>query len=357
MRPTFPNLIAAFVTLCSSLWAGNAVSGFNGKVSASHGDFDSFAGESFQGSVAFPLSEKWGAQFDGLYNRIDGLDFGGAGGHIFWRDSAQALVGLSASAVDTTHSTNYQAGLEAEYYFPWVTVGAFAGVGGIRYDVDTPFIDTDRRDFAGTFYLGFYPFPDLLVRPKLSLAHRNLGFGVELEYGLPRYNFAVIAESLHSGHDFQQHQLGLRFYFGGKKSLKARHREDDPVSGVADTLNALGTYGAEYNNRAKAFLQRLTVTSPEGATGYYGSYGSISTLVNDNPTVSIVDPSTGGLVPTGAGTLTITGDKTYTVTDTISPGATLQTGPVAPSGPFINLGSLNSEKSSAGSFILSPNNL
>jgi hypothetical protein len=262
-----PYLFAlACAALASCLQAGDAVSGLNGKASASYGDFDSADGASYQGSIAFPLAPKWGAQFDGLYNRIGGLDFGGVGGHLFWRDSELALVGLALSAVDSTNSTNYQAGFEAEYYLPWMTIGAFAGVGGIDYDVVVPFIDTERHDLAGTFYLGFYPLPDLLVRPKLALAHENLSYGAEIEYALPRYNVSLIAETIHSEHDFQQHQIGLRYYFGGKKSLKARHREDDPVSAVADTLNALGTYGAEYNQRLKDYV------SP--SFGYSFSYGS-----------------------------------------------------------------------------------
>jgi hypothetical protein len=257
---------AAFVAVGSVLQAGDAVSGLNGKASASYGDFDSHEGASYQGSFSFPLAAHWGAQFDGLYNRIDGVDFGGAGGHFFWRDSDLALVGLSVSAVDAAHSTNYQAGFETEYYLPWLTIGAFAGVGGIHYDVTVPFIDTERRDFAGVFYLGFYPLPDLLIRPKLALAHENLSYGVEIEYALPRHNLSLIAETLNAAHDFQQYQIGLRYYFGGKKTLKARHREDDPVSGVADTLNALGTYGAEYNQRMKRYLGYVY-----GSSGSYGS--------------------------------------------------------------------------------------
>lgn len=268
----YPKSAAAFLAFGSCLWAGDAVSSLNGKVSASYGDFDSFDGASYQGSIAFPLSSKWGAQFDGLYNRIEGVDFGGAGGHLFWRDSELALVGLSVSGVDSSNSTNYQAGLEAEYYLPWLTIGAFAGMGNIDYDVAAPFIDTERSDFAGTVYLGFYPLPDLLIRPKLAIAHENVSYGAEIEYALPRCNLALIGETLHSDHDFQQHQIGLRYYFGGKKTLKARHREDDPVSGVADTLNALGTYGAEYNQRMKQYIR--SVFGPSGAGGSYGSYGS-----------------------------------------------------------------------------------
>lgn len=270
MRPAFFQSITCLVATSACLWAGDAVSGLNGKASASYGDFDSFDGASYQGSIAYPLSSHWGVQADGLYNRIDGVDFGGAGAHIFWRDSELALLGLSVSGVDSTNSTNYQAGLEAEYYLPWLTLGAFAGVGGIDYDVAAPFIDTERHDFAGTFYLGFYPLPDLMLRPKLAIAHENLSYGAEVEYALPRCNFAIIGEALHAEHDFQQYQLGLRYYFGGRKSLKARHREDDPPSGVADTLNAIGTYGAEFNQRMKEYVREVLGYS--GSDSSYASY-------------------------------------------------------------------------------------
>ena len=275
MRPAFFQSITCLAATSACLWAGDAVSGLNGKASASYGDFDSFDGASYQGSIAYPLSSHWGVQADGLYNRIDGLDFGGAGAHLFWRDSELALLGLSVSGVDSTNSTNYQAGVEAEYYLRWVTIGAFAGIGGIDYDVAVPFIDTTRTDFAGTFYLGFYPISDLLLRPKIAVAHENVSYGAELEFALPRYNISIIAETIHGEHDFQQHQIGLRYYFGGKKSLKARHREDDPVSGVADTLNALGTYGAEYNQRMQKLVRAILGTSG----GTYGSYGVVVSAV------------------------------------------------------------------------------
>ena len=271
-------LVAFALAALPALSAGDAVSGPNGKLSASYGDFDSFEGASYQSSFAVPLAAKWGAQFDGLYNRIGGVDFGGAGAHLFWRDSERALLGLSAAFVDSADATNYQAGVEAEYYFSWLTVGAFAGAGGIRYETFVPFIDTERTDFAGTFYLGFYPLPDLLVRPKLALAHENLSYGVELESALPRQNLSVIAESLHADHGFQQHQVGLRYYFGGKKSLKARHREDDPINAVADTINARGTYGAEYNERLGDYMSNVVLIMPDGSqVRWEAIYGSSTT--------------------------------------------------------------------------------
>jgi hypothetical protein len=192
---------------------------------------------------------------DGLYTHVADQDFYGAGGHFFWRDSDKAMIGVGAASVYSKNVYTYEAGLEAEYYFKWFTPGFYTGYSGIKYRNSSSFIDTDRVEPFGTVYLGIYPLPDLVIRPSFTRKLGNNLVGVEAEYEMPRVNLSVTAESTWGEHDFRQTQFGLRYYFGSKKSLKRRHREDDPVNLVAGSFTSIGTYGAEHIANIKKFIR------------------------------------------------------------------------------------------------------
>lgn len=260
------------LTLCLipiSLHAGDAVSSLNGKLGFSYGDYDSDDGRTVNGSLAMPVTTKLGAQVDGLYSHVAGQDFYGAGGHFFWRDSDKGLIGLGAASVYSKNVYTYEAGLEAEHYFKWVTLGLYTGYSGIKYSDSSPFIDTDRIDPFGSVYVAIYPISDLVIRPSLTRKLGNNLVGVEAEYEIPRVNLSVTAESNWGEHDFRQTQFGLRYYFGGKKSLKRRHREDDPVNLVSGSFTSIGTYGAEHIANIKKFIRDnpdLFTTPPADTT-------------------------------------------------------------------------------------------
>jgi hypothetical protein len=250
-----PFIATALFTLGLPLIAGDAVSSLNGKLGFNYGDYDSDDGRTLNGSIALPVAKNYGVQVDGLYTHVAETDLYGAGGHFFWRDSDRALIGLGVAGVYSPDVYTYEAGLEAEYYYKWLTPGFYAGYSGIKYRNSSAFIDTDRIEPFGTLYLGIYPLPDLLIRPSFTRKLGNNLYGVEAEYEMPRLNVTFTAEVIRGEHDFQQTQFGLRYYFGGKKSLKRRHREDDPVNLVAGSLTSIGTYGAEHNDNIKTFIR------------------------------------------------------------------------------------------------------
>jgi hypothetical protein len=274
-----PFIATALFTLGLPLIAGDAVSSLNGKLGFNYGDYDSDDGRAVNGSIALPVTTHFGAQLDGLYSHVADQDFYGAGGHFFWRDSDKAMIGLGAASVYSKNVYTYEAGLEAEYYFKWFTPGFYTGYSGIKYRNSSAFIDTDRVEPFGTVYLGIYPLPDLVIRPSFTRKLGNNLVGVEAEYEMPRINLSVTAESTWGEHDFRQTQFGLRYYFGGKKSLKRRHREDDPVNLVAGSFTSIGTYGAEHIDNIKTFLRNnpeiaaaIAEESGGGSTG--GSSGT-----------------------------------------------------------------------------------
>ena len=332
----------------SAAFAGNAVSSLNGKLGINYGDYDSGSGQSLTGSVAAPLANNFGAQLDALYTNIKSDDFYGVGGHFFWRDSERGLIGLAAAGVDAPGFKSYEAGVEAEYYFRYFTPGIYTGYSKLDYNTTVPFIDTDRTAPFGSVYVGFYPIPDLMIRPSYTRKLNNNYYGVELEYTLRSSNLALTAEIVRGQRDYEETQFGLRYYFGGKKTLKARHREDDPVNIVPGVMTATHVYEAEYREKQDAYITQVIQSSfGSGASSFTGGSviivgaGGTMTLAHAPSIVvnggSIVSGTTGGsltlggtqinpssFTPTG-GNLTLNGNTITggTLTGTLPSGVTL----------------------------------
>jgi hypothetical protein len=254
-----------------------AVDEFNGKIGYSGGQMDSFEGHNFDLSVAIPLTHQFGFQADGLYSLIDGEDFGGGAGHLFWRDPAFGLVGIAGGFLTQDGVDTYQVGAEAEYYYERLTIGAFAGVGHIEYDFSAPFISTDPTRFIGRVSADYYLLDDLRVGVSVATAFENNLGKVEAEYETPVRGLAITAEVAVGSNDYDHWLVGVRWYFGGGgKSLRERHRTSDPASLMPQIIHGLGLYGAEYNKKAAAYF------APIGM-GYPNNYGYSSSWMAYSP--------------------------------------------------------------------------
>lgn len=243
-----------------------AVDEINGKIGYSGGEMDSFAGHNFDISLAIPVTHQFGFQADGLYSLIDSEDFGGGAGHIFWRDPAFGLVGITGGFLTGDGVETYQVGLEAEYYLKRLTLGAFLGAGHIEYDFSAPFISTDPTRFIGRVSADYYVWDDLRVGVSFTRAFEgNLG-KLEAEFETPLRGLAITAEAAVGSNDYDHWLVGVRFYFGGGQTLRARHRNSDPPSLMPQLLQGLGIYGAEYNRKGAAYVNVLG-----------GSYGGVTT--------------------------------------------------------------------------------
>ena len=247
-----------------------AVSGFNGKLDYAGGEMNSFAGHNFDASIAFPVTHQFGFQADGLYSRISNLDFYGGAGHLFWRDPSVGLVGLTGGylyrngfgGVDT-----FQVGAEGEYYLNRFTFGAFAGVGQINYANPAPFIDTNPTRFVGSVSAGYYPMNNLLVSASYTTAFNDNLIKGNLEYQTPINGLALTAEAALGNNGYDHLLFGIRYYFGGKKSLRDRHRQDDPPGLMPQILHGLGLYGAEFNHKENAYILAHPGTGGSGGSG------------------------------------------------------------------------------------------
>ena len=74
-----------------------AVDGVNWKVDGLGGSIANGGFGAGRGAVTVPLGGQFGFQLDGIAGGFDDRFFGGAAGHLFWRDPARGLIGLYGS--------------------------------------------------------------------------------------------------------------------------------------------------------------------------------------------------------------------------------------------------------------------
>ncbi|MGJ8652967.1 MAG: hypothetical protein ACSHX8_06805 [Opitutaceae bacterium] len=271
---TFTPCLALCLVVFSFGSANSAVSGINGKLGSAVGSFNSNDGNTFEGSVSIPIAETLGFQFDGYYADIEEVDFGGVGAHFFWRDNEVGLLGLSAGILKGDYLDSYELSVEGEYYIKQFTLGARAGFAEIEYKHAVPFIDTDKGGAFGKAYVGFYALEDLWLSASVETRFENTYYGVDVEYQTPIDGLTVYGNVTSGNHDYDHAYIGLRYYFGGKKTLKNRHRKDDPQNMLNDMLTGIGSYGAEYNKRARDYYGDIV----SNTYGYYAETVPLSVV-------------------------------------------------------------------------------
>ncbi|MSU57547.1 MAG: hypothetical protein EXS35_05110 [Pedosphaera sp.] len=243
------NLSTAEVTLRPP-----AVSAVNGKLGYDGGLLNSAESHNLEGSISFPIGRQFGFQADGLYSRTSGLDFYGGAGHLFWRNPETGLLGLAGGYLGRDGVETFQVGAEGEWYLRRFTFGFFAGVGSIKYAGTVPFISTNPTRFVGRVSADYYPLDDLRLGVSYTSAfHENLVKG-EVEYQTPVRGLALTAGVAGGDNGYDHWLFGVRYYFGGQKSLRDRHRQDDPRGLMPQILHGLGVYGAEFNRKANQYL-------------------------------------------------------------------------------------------------------
>lgn len=229
MRKLFPLAISLAV---SGTAMADAVSGVNGKVDAFAGKIDSSHTENLAAAIAMPLGKDYGLQLDALVGQIGSNDLEGLGVHAFRRDPSRYLLGATAAYVELGSTTVERYGVEGEWYTSQLTVaGALGYQGG---DVsDDGYVSLEGR---------YYATDDLMVTLGASYADNADRFGLGAEYQTPLSGLSLFAVAMNGNDNFDAVVGGLRYYFGSNKSLKQRHREDDPVNSLfATTTESLGS--------------------------------------------------------------------------------------------------------------------
>jgi len=224
------------VVSCGSLAGGPAVSGMNGKLEAIGGDVDSNGASALAGSLAFPVTEHYGVQVDTAFGEIGGSHLEGIGAHVFWRDPERYLLGAIWSHAEYSSQAMNRLGIEGEYYSGnWTLAGS---VGHQWGNVDSAgFGSVDAR---------YYFTSNTMVEAGLSVADSDDRFHIGLESTpFDDWKNLGLFVDLSTGNDSYDHVLvGVRYYFGGKKNLIKRHREDDPINNIFyGVTGAFGEYG------------------------------------------------------------------------------------------------------------------
>lgn len=251
-----------------------AVSAINGKIQGGYVHYDlnspfvdSSNGYLIQGAISAPLGHRFGVQVDAGYQKTNidlafgpfppstGIDVSstGIGGHLFWRDPSVGLIGAYAHYENHNFEltgpfvppgidldvTNIRYGAEGEFYHNDWTVKAFAGA--------------DHLDFAGivsdTFFtgqasVGYYISENslLTVGVNHSFEQTTALVGLEAMWDTGNQIAPVFYANASFGEDVTSFGGGVKVLFGqGSKSLKRRHREDDPDIGLFNSFNQLST--------------------------------------------------------------------------------------------------------------------
>jgi hypothetical protein len=210
-----------------------------------------------------PLGHSFGAQIDSAAG-VQGGDFvGGIGGHLFWRDPAKGLFGLTGAAAVNRHAfsmsrsesiggtgywtdwelnaqTFYQVGAEAEAYFDRFTLH---GTAGYQWGENV------EQGAYGAAGINFYLNDNFMAGLGGGGSAEIGGFATaKLEYK-PFERMAFFADARSDFSGYFHGVAGIRFYFGPSNSLIDAHRKDDPISNAAHDALA----GIESTTEVTAF--------------------------------------------------------------------------------------------------------
>lgn len=224
-----------------------AVSGINGKLEVGYSAID-FSGVSDNlnavygiGSVSLPVAQQFGVQIDAGVGRFDtdpNVTVAGIGAHGFWRDPSQGLLGVYGHYVNLSgggqNASVWRLGAEGEAYLDRVSFEAFVGADFVDANVG------NKTFFSGDLVAAFYATDNFRVHAGVGHQFDETFAKVGAEAMLPfaSNNVALFANA-NLGGDTQAYKVGLKIYFGESgKSLKARHREDDPHTRLLDFFGA-----------------------------------------------------------------------------------------------------------------------
>jgi len=216
---------------------GPAVSASNAKASVNIGAISGeFAGGVEGSFAAAPLADysRFGVQADAILGAACGDANWGLGGHAFWRDPDQGMVGVMASFSGLDGNQAGRIGVEGEIYLGDFSVLARGG-----------YLFGDSMVSSGGFGrldLRWYATDDLAVTAGGEVvAGDGVGRGrVEYQPGFAGFEgLSIFADAGGGSNNYYEVLAGVRFYFGETKSLKDRHRKDSVESLLPGEVFAL----------------------------------------------------------------------------------------------------------------------
>lgn len=208
-----------------------AVSGINGKIEFAAGisDADAVSSDGVfygAGAISIPLGDTFGLQAD--FAVVDAFDETAVGGalHLFTRDPNQYLFGAIGGYADFGAGETLWGGAEAEIYLDQISIEAVAGV----MDLDAG--NVNSTELFAVADVALYATDDLRLSVGASsiAGFETAGVGMEWALGDIGLPISFTADARIGEDDFIAAKAGFTIYFGSgsEKSLKDRHRQDDP---------------------------------------------------------------------------------------------------------------------------------
>lgn len=222
-----------------------AVSALNGKIDGFYGAVNHNYLRGTAGTVSLPVGQRYGLQLDGLFARGFGTDIFGYGGHFFTRNPSKGLFGLAFGGLHSTDFNDLLVGVEGELYFNKFTVGGFVGYNNYDTRVLSTFASrtNTQRDFiAARLFAAVYPVDNLMISVEWQNRFGKNFYILGLEYQTPLRGVALFVDGGLGDNHYRQIIGGVRIYFGGEKTLKDRHRKDDPenIGGIFGGTSGAG---------------------------------------------------------------------------------------------------------------------
>ncbi|MCM8770883.1 MAG: hypothetical protein NC936_03320 [Candidatus Omnitrophica bacterium] len=199
-----------------------AVSGINTKVSAGYADLDATSVKFGSASVTLPLTHSWGFTIDGLGGDYSASSLWGVGGNLFWRNPDKGLLGIMGSNVLVGANNASRGGVSGELY---------RGPFSILVDVGYGTGDTIKHGVFSDLILRWYVMDNFALSTGCTYSGGNTAGVVGMEY-MPSLkifsDLSLFARGSWGEDDYHSVVAGIKYYFGKGKTLKQKHREDDP---------------------------------------------------------------------------------------------------------------------------------
>ncbi len=225
------------------------ITGLSTAREVSRNNFQGISG--VMGVITAPIGHDFGFQVDLGTGKFELGVEGSAAGHFFWRNPDMALVGIYGSGQYWSRyggKTGWNIGSELEKYFDQFTIGGTFGAQGFDfYNVEwnpTEPIYNQRTPcnyqpirFFDNVSVKYYPHDDLMLKVGHTYTKGDNAVIAGIEYIPEQLRGGVTATALFvdGAYGWDKSSMiigGAKIYFGNHdKSLKQRHREDDPTAG------------------------------------------------------------------------------------------------------------------------------
>ena len=223
------------------------------------------------GSLSVPLTHSFGFQADATAATTDDDGAAGIGAHLFWRNPAKGLIGLTGAYAafpnvgGNVDMSITRVGGETEYYLGDLTL-AFSG--GYEDGNHT------RDGFYGAAKAYWYADDNLRLglgatKNPLSDTAAVLDLEYQPEFGV-NSGMTFFAGTSVGDDNLVIAQTGIRFYFGEPKSLKQRNREEDPQPLTDEIFKQINpsSYAKYCANPSASLVQHPQVTCGVVSHGY-----------------------------------------------------------------------------------------